>query len=115
MQKYESGQFESAAKLLTACAEAGDVKARLRLATLYRTGTGVEYDETEAAFWYMQAAEQGDPEAQFHLGLMYLEGIGVTESTDMALFWVSKAADNGFGDAIPTRHHMLSTDEVLDC
>ena len=46
---------------------------------------------------------------------MYLEGIGVTESTDMALFWVSKAADNGFGDAIPTRHHMLSTDEVLDC
>lgn len=40
-------------------AEAGDPRAQFCLGTCYKTGDGVEIDETEAAKWLRKAAEQG--------------------------------------------------------
>lgn len=112
---YESGDYREAARLLRPYAERGDALSQLRLATLYRTGNGVEADEYEAAYWYRMAAQQGVPEAQFHLGLMYLRGDGVTESAHEALEWISRAARQGFGDAADLYHHILTSDAPMAC
>ncbi|MEA3276148.1 MAG: tetratricopeptide repeat protein [Pseudomonadota bacterium] len=114
-QLYEAGRFDEAAVRLRPHGEQGNARAQLYLATLYRTGAGVEADECEAANWYERAARQGVAEAQFHLGLMYLEGVGVTENSDEALEWISRAAEQGFGDALDVFNYMLNHDEVLAC
>lgn len=112
---YEAGDYKEAALKLEPFAQEGNARAQLYLATLYRTGNGVEEGEYEAAKWYEKAAESGVAEAQFHLGLMYLEGLGVTEDTGQALEWISRAAQQGFGDAIDVFRYMLNHDEALDC
>ena len=112
---YEAGEFKEASAHLRPLAERGNVLAQLYLATLYRTGAGVDVDEYEAAKWYAKAADSGAAEAQFHLGVMYLEGSGVTENSDQALEWISRAAAQGFGDAMDVFRYMLNNDQVLDC
>lgn len=112
---YEAGNFDEAALKLRPLAEQSNARAQLYLATLYRTGSGVDEDEYEAAKWYGKAARLGVAEAQFHLGLMYLEGIGITENSDYALEWISRAAEQGFGDALDVFHYILENGEVLDC
>lgn len=115
MGVYESGDYVAAAQLLLPHAAAGDALSQLRLATLYRTGNGVEADEYEAAHWYARAADQGLAEAQFHLGLMYLYGLGVTENSNLAMDWISRAAAQGFGDAEDLFGYMLAHEEPLAC
>jgi TPR repeat protein len=114
-EAYIAGRYGEAAGLLTPLAEAGNPQAQLKLATLYRTGAGVEADEYAAAHWYRLAAEQGEAEAQFHVGLMMLQGIGMTEDPYGALAWISKAAHQGFGDAVELEAYMLENEAPMAC
>lgn len=112
---YEAGRFNQALEQLRPHAERGDPRAQLVLATLYRTGTGTEADEYEAAMWYKRAAQQGVAEAQFHIGLMYLKGVGVTENSVEALEWISRAAGQGYGDAQDVFSYILNSETALAC
>ena len=55
--------FERGAKL-------GDARAQFNLAGCYLTGSGLEQDREQAAYWYRAAADQGLGDAQFNLALL---------------------------------------------
>ena len=109
------GDYSAAVQLLQECANKGDSKAQVELASFYREGKGVDADETEAAWWYRKAAKQGEAEAQFHLGIMYLEGVGVSEDPTQALHWIAEAADKGHPEAMAVYDYILSHPSPLAC
>lgn len=82
-----------------AMAEAGDVKAQVKLAGMYETGKGVERDSAESFKWWLKAAEQGLAVAQHNVGVAYMVGIGVERDRAKALRWFTKAAEQGDTDA----------------
>jgi TPR repeat protein len=65
------------------------------LATMYRDGTGVAKDETEAARWFRKAADAGNSRAMANLGTAYENGGGVKKDLEEAVRWYRKAADAG--------------------
>lgn len=74
----------------------GNVKAELRLGTLYVTGRGgFTRNPAEGAKWIRAAAEAGDVTAEGNLGLLYYTGTGVSKDYDEAVRWIRKAADQG--------------------
>jgi|GEM_PF-1296167 len=78
-------------------AQAGDVKAQVRLADDYFTGNGIGQDYAKAFDWYRKAANAGDPEAQTELGLMYAKGYDVTPvDYKEAIHWTRIAAEQGY-------------------
>lgn len=112
---YRAGRYGEAATALLPCAEDGNAKAQLRLATLFQTGQGVDTDMVEASRWYRAAANQGMAEAQFHLGLMYLRGEGVTQDPHKVFGWLEKASRGGFGDAVTLYEYVLTHDTGEGC
>lgn len=80
-------------------AEAGDIRAQLKLGNIYSVGTDVSKDDEKAAFWYQKAAEQGDAEAQYQMGMAYSWGFGVDEDEEKGAFWYQKAAEQGHSEA----------------
>ena len=87
--------YERAASLLTALAEAGDAEAQYQLAALYRAGQGVTKDHEAAVRWLRLAAEQNHPKAQYHLGVMFERGWGVPIDQEQANHWFRLAAAQG--------------------
>ena len=99
-------------------AEAGDMKAQIRLGRRYLNGLvttnengqiELEYYQPKAFKWFLKAAEQGNAEAQYWLGWMYQNtsglhqmGLGPEVKTNDAdaLKWYRKSADQGYPDAI---------------
>lgn len=63
---------------------------------MYKSGLGVEKDDTEAAKWTLQAAKGGMLEAMNNMGTMYEYGDGVEQDTSQALAWTLKAAEGGY-------------------
>ncbi|GIT71540.1 MAG: hypothetical protein Ct9H300mP28_13540 [Pseudomonadota bacterium] len=61
----------------------GRYPSQLNLALMYKYGTGVSEDYSQAVFWYKKAAEQGNTKAQVNLATMYNAGEGVPE----IIFW----------------------------
>jgi|TARA_B100001971_G_C17950351_1_gene412215 hypothetical protein len=96
---------------LRAQAEQGDANAQYRLGGLYRDGTGVQQDYTEAVRWYRLAAEQGLAEAQFVLGGMYAFGGGVPQDAAEAVRWFRLAAEQGYARAQASLGLMYDTGE----
>jgi TPR repeat protein len=80
-------------------AASGDAAAQCGLGMMYRDGSGVPQDYTQAAFWWRKAAEQGGPWAQYQLGALYAAGRGVPRDYAQAAFWYRKAAEQGDADA----------------
>lgn len=70
-------------------------QARLTLGQMYRSGTEVPDDETEALFWYRGLAKKGVPEAVFVMGEIYHYGEGVPINVRAAIRWYRRAAENG--------------------
>ena len=93
------GNFSQAAGLLQRRAEAGDPEAQYLLASLYRSGRGVEQDDGAAYRWMKAAAEKGHAKAQFNLARMYLEGRGVVMDVRQARVWLAKASALGHLEA----------------
>jgi TPR repeat protein len=92
---YDAGDYEETVRVWGELAEAGDARAQLGLAGLYRSGEGVGRDLAKAAGLYRLAAEQGDDDAQLNLGRIYAEGAGVSRDPVEAYFWLSLAAGQG--------------------
>jgi TPR repeat protein len=94
-QAVRMGDYEKAAKLLVRAAKRGEVDAQYQLASLYRSGRGVDKDHAAAARWFAAAAKQGHPKAQYNLGKMYQNGWGVDADRQRALHWYRLAAEQG--------------------
>ena len=62
---------------------------------MYKYGTGVNEDSSQAVFWYKKAAEQGNTKAQLNLATMYASGEGILENFVLAYKWANLAAARG--------------------
>ena len=111
---YNSGDYETAYRLIKPLAEEGIPEAQFNLGLMYEKGQGVPQDYAEALKWYRKAAEQGNAkavkwyrnaaeqgnaEAQFTLGRMYDERLGVPQDFAEAVKWYRRAAEQGFAEA----------------
>lgn len=91
----DSGDYQTAYKLLYPLAEQGDPAAQDCIGAMYCEGLGVEKDEAMAAGWYEKAAVQGYAQAQNALGAMYVNGVGVEQDAQKGLSYIVKAARQG--------------------
>jgi uncharacterized protein len=97
---YQSGDFETALRLVQPHAEQGDFLAQAQLATLYFFGEGVPQNYAIAAKWQRLAAEQSNvPFLQQIVGHNFLYGRGETRNGIEAIKWLRKAADQDFAPA----------------
>jgi hypothetical protein len=90
--KQLAEDYKQAAEWYRKAAEKGDIAGEMRLAALYRDGSGVTRDMAQAAEWYRKAAEQGDATAQATLGVLYSMGQGVPHNNVEAYYWLDLAA-----------------------
>jgi hypothetical protein len=91
-----SGKNAEAVALYQRAAEAGNLRARTRLAWMYEAGRGVKRDLAEAARLFMSAAEDGDAEAQYAIAVMYRTGKGLPQDREQSLIWLERAAAQGY-------------------
>jgi uncharacterized protein len=94
------GQHKEAAAIYQRLSDAGDVKARSRLAWMYEAGRGVGRDLAKAAQLFMQSANAGDAEAQYAIAVMYRTGKGQTQDRQQSLLWLKRAADQKYPAAV---------------
>jgi TPR repeat protein len=92
---YNSGDYETAYRLIKPLAEQGLPEAQFNIGLMYDKGQGVPQDYAEAAKWYRKAAEQGNAKGQYALGVMYYTGQGVPQDYAEAAKWYRKAAEQG--------------------
>jgi TPR repeat protein len=91
--------YEHAATLLRASAQAGLAEAQYDYGVLCDKGLGVTRDSATAVHWYAKAAEQGHPPAALNLGFAYAEGLGVARNLPEAARWFRRAAEAGLINA----------------
>ena len=93
-QRYE-------AKRVIQLAQAGGIRAAMRMARFYSEGIGVEKNERESGRWTLIAAERGHPAAQRDAGKLYRYGLkGFSENRDEAIRWYRMSADQGLTGAM---------------
>lgn len=98
VQLYGDGvpvDLAKAAVLYEEAADLGSPKAMMRLASLYRKGTGVEKSEEKSFDLIKKAAEANYAPAQAALGISYLEGRNIEKNETLGYEWIEKAAENG--------------------
>ncbi|QID19837.1 sel1 repeat family protein [Nitrogeniibacter mangrovi] len=95
-----TGDATAAAEAYEKLSEAGDLRARTRLAWLYEAGRGVERDLARAADLFQSAAEAGEAEAQFALSVMYETGTGRPKDPQAARRWLQQSAEAGYPEAV---------------
>jgi TPR repeat protein len=91
------------------------IEKQVILANKLRTGEGISQNYYRAAQLYTEASKQGDAEAQYWLGVMFFDGLGITDDRDDAMHWIALLFDQGYAPAQKLLHHLLNTEEVLDC
>ena len=96
---FESGDYDTALKILLPLAESGLAEAQDNLGWMYKNGVGVRQDYGEALIWIRKAAEQDDVAAQYNLGTMYEKGLGIKVDYQEAANWYRKAAEQGQANA----------------
>ena len=94
-EAYDGGRYSEAFSEWHALAEAGDIRAQVAIANMYRFGEGRPLDFAAAARWYKNAAEAGNPIAQLNYAEMLETGRGVSRDLVAALMWYSRAARQG--------------------
>lgn len=96
VELWQQGRTSEAVTLWLPRAEQGDGEAALFLGFAYRTGQGVDRNDSQAFRWYKRAAESGMPEAQIELSLMYELGVGTEPDPAAAASWYSLATREEF-------------------
>jgi TPR repeat protein len=96
---FESGDYDTARKIMQPLAEQGDAEVQKSLGDMYFYGQGVAQDHAEAVKWFRKAAGQGDASAQNRLGDRYFFGQGVALDYAEAVKWFRKAAEQGDAEA----------------
>lgn len=92
---HDAKRYKEAFAAVKPLAEAGDVKAMVLLAAMYRDGQGTEESSGEARKWYGKAAEAGDAEAQYNYALVLIDEDAGTTDPAASAEWLAKAAGNG--------------------
>lgn len=92
---HDRGEYEVAYRKYLPLAEAGMVRAQVRLGTILHDGLGVPADHAQAAHWWRLAAEQGNASAGTSLGFLYTLGEGVEQDHAEAVRWYLMAAKLG--------------------
>lgn len=85
-----------AAKWYQEAAARGHVDAQVELAYCYITGCGVNEDEKQGFFWFLEAAKKGSARAQYEYGRRSRHGMTDKEKRT----WLKKAADQDYIPAI---------------
>lgn len=96
---FENKDYVYSARLLTALAEMGHVRAQYLLATQYDAGLGVEKNEFSSFHWYKKAAKAGIGIAQHNLAVAYAQGNGIKPDLFKAIKWWKRAANAGNTDS----------------
>lgn len=73
-------------------AKLGNAESQYILAGMYMTGTGVEVNEKESFYWFMEAAKQNYPDAVKMIPLLYWKGTGVEANPQESFKWAKKCA-----------------------
>ena len=94
---YQAKEYDHAAPLFRAAADAGNGSAATNLGFMYEYGEGgLPKDEVQAVAWYRKAAEAGDARGMAYLGISYANGQGGLPRDDVqAVNWYRKAIDAG--------------------
>lgn len=95
-----SGKYADAAALYNSLAQAGNMRARTRLAWLYEAGEGVARNLDTAATLFMESARQGDAEAQYAIAVMFKTGKGQTQDDATSLYWLKRSAEQKYPAAL---------------
>lgn len=95
-----SGQHAQAAVMYQRGSDAGDLRARTRLAWMYEAGRGVARDLDHAAGLFLTAAQAGDAEAQFAMAVMCRTGRGQPKDRAQALVWLKQSAAHNYPAAV---------------
>ena len=99
VEAFERQDYEAVLDRVRPLAEQDTASAQTLLGYMYRSGLGVEKNDTVAAEWYTKAAEQNEPNAQYLLGFMYQRGYGVPQYFAQALQWYRKSGGQGVAGA----------------
>ena len=99
MSLARDGRMAAAAPFYRQAAENDHAEAQYVLATMYKTGRGLQRDPALAAEWYGRSAEAGYPLAQFTMGNIYMKGDGVPQNVPMAVKLYSQAAEQDHAQA----------------
>jgi uncharacterized protein len=68
---YEGGRYKEAFDLFLGLAEEGDPSATSRIADMFGSGKGTDYNFEKSVEWDMKAVELGSPVSRFNLGVSY--------------------------------------------
>jgi uncharacterized protein len=99
-QLESEGRPAEAATAYQRLSDAGDLRARTRLAWLYEAGRGVGRDLPRAAQLFRSAADGGEAEAQYALSVMLETGAGQVRNPEESALWLRRAAAGGYPEAI---------------
>lgn len=91
----DKGDSIGAVRFLKSCADRGETRCEVALASFYRRGEGVAIDHAHAFDLYDRAARKGNAIAQLNLAEMYEQGIFVAADKSLAYIWYSLAAAGG--------------------
>ena len=78
--------------------DAGNAEKCFKLGHIYRDGTGIKINYTNAIKYYRMACDNGYVEACNNLGVRYLNGQGAEASKTKAVHFFAKACDEGARD-----------------
>jgi TPR repeat protein len=98
---YKNQQYEESAKILNKLSDQGVIDAKIYLAVLLFSGTGIEKDELKAIRLLEEASDAGNPDAMWRLGWLLLEHSELSSFTNnkSGLMLIEQAANNNIGDA----------------
>lgn len=95
LEEFRDGSYETAYLKFQTAADNGHAAAQYNLALCYKSGKGVELNDSIALHWFHLAAEQGHLSAQFNTGYCYYTGKGADKDMNAASIWFKKASDQG--------------------
>lgn len=92
---YDAGDSSEAFRLFLAAAESGNCDAMCRVAVMYESGEGVEYDVEKSIFWDLKAIDAGSTSSLINLGITYRRLGDIRK----AKYWFEKSLETGDGEA----------------
>jgi hypothetical protein len=113
MRAYNTGQLETAYRLLKHAADLGDAEAQVNLGYFYARGQVVGMDQREAFRLYAMSANQGNSEGMNALGYKYNFGTGVQKDMGRAVYWYCQAIAQGNPRAMNNLAQLLAAGDEL--
>jgi TPR repeat protein len=95
----DTGQFETALRVVVRRAAQGDGAALYDMAWMYHHGLGVPVDYAKARDLYFESAAAGEALAMNQMGFLYERGLGVRQDLVTAYCWYAFATANGYENA----------------